>query len=186
MAQRFDFQCNAGHEFVLWSDAARMCPECGSEYLKRIFVDAPMVNTPRTKALDNLVRRELENRNITNIQGGGHEGDREKVTYKTTPAELAAAKIERDFPQMKDADAKRLVEENLKTRWAGLTPASVIKAGYQPNDLVKQMIPEGTVYRNGKHVAAPYKGGPNQLAINDRKMIQRQFRKDPDNLQIKK
>ena len=34
---RFDFECSLGHAFSLSSDDAYSCPECGSEFLKKLF-----------------------------------------------------------------------------------------------------------------------------------------------------
>src|SRR5574337_978763 len=134
MAAIYEFACQDGHEFQLWSDEARRCPQCGTEYLKRIFKTAPMVNTPKTKFLDNLVRNELENRGITNIQGGGHEGDREKITYKATETELKAKKVEADFPQiaaaMKNPSVVDVANQHAQMRWGQMTPAAAIKSGF--------------------------------------------------------
>lgn len=125
----FEFACQAGHEFQLWDDAARLCPVCGSEFLKRVFITPPMVNTPKTKALDNLVRTELERQGITNIQGGGHEGETEKVTYKTPPETLAAQKIERDFPALAQKQTIPQIDQRIKQQWSNLGVKGIIKSG---------------------------------------------------------
>jgi hypothetical protein len=98
---RFDFECQDGHLTTLWSDEARFCATCGSEFLKKVILDLNIGTKPVAK-VDNLVRKALEEQGITNIQGGGHEGDREKITRKTTPEQLQADKLLRDFPALKD------------------------------------------------------------------------------------
>ena len=130
MSVRYDFTCQNGHDFVLWSDSARLCPTCGSEYLKRIFVDPPMVNSNKSKAVDRLVRNELEARGISNIQGGGHEGDREKITWKSTPEDLAAEKVNRQMPAvMNKQDGVMSAIQQSQTKWANLGVKGIIKSG---------------------------------------------------------
>ena len=130
MSVRFDFACQGGHEFTLWSDDARLCPVCGSEYLKKIFLDPPMVNTTKSKVVDRLVRNELEARGISNIQGGGHEGDREKITWKSTPEDLAAQKVNRDMPAvMNRQDGVGDAIQQVQTKWANLGVKGIIKSG---------------------------------------------------------
>lgn len=102
---RFDFECQEGHQFVLWSDSARMCPECGSEYLKRIFVTAPAVTSGKTSVLDKMVQTQLDNMGITNLTQRG-EGESAKVDYKSTPEQLAANKVLEDFPAAKVAPSQ--------------------------------------------------------------------------------
>lgn len=185
MAVRFDFECQKGHTFTLWSDDARCCPICQNEYLKRVFLEPVGVVTPKTHAVDNLVRRELENRGITNIQGGGHEGEREKITYKTTPAELAAAKIEKDFPAMKDKRGLELADQQIKQRWSQIGVKGIIKANVPADPLIKSLMPVGTHVRGGKIWGNP-QFAPNNLGVRDRVMVQRQRIKDPENLKLKK
>lgn len=168
MAVRFDFECQEGHQFTLWSDGARLCPMCGNEYLKRVFIDPPMINVKPIAKVDNLVRRALEEQGITNIQGGGHEGDVEKITRKSTPADLAAEKILRDFPQVKDQNA--LIRQQVAAKWSKVGPQGVINSGLSK---------------------IPLAGAPKEAL----KIAPQQFRKDirsavrirdPENLQIKK
>lgn len=185
MAVRFDFACQDGHEFTLWSDDARMCPTCGSEFLKRIFIEPPMIGTQKPKFIDNLVRRELEARGITNIQGGGHEGDREKVTYKSTPAQLQAEKIMRDFPQMKDKNDIAAVDAAVKMKWGNLGVKGIINSNLPANPVLKSAIPLGTQFRDGKLVATGPQGD-NAFRANDSKLVQRRAIKDPENLQVKR
>ncbi len=185
MAVRYDFECSNGHQFTIWSDDARRCPSCESEFLKRVFVEPPMVNSGKTKVVDHMVRQQLESMGITNIQGGGHEGDREKVTYKSTPAQLAAQKIEKDFPQMNDPNGLEKATKQIVTRWSDLGVKGIIKGGFQPDPILKNAIPQGTIESGGKNIAiAPAE--PNQFRIHDSQMVRRQIRKDPENLQVKK
>lgn len=185
MAVRYDFECQDGHEFTLWSDDARLCPTCGSEFLKRIFVEPPMINTPKGKFVDNLVRRELEARGISNLQTTGHEGDRAKVSYKSTEADLKAEKIMRDFPQMKDKNDLAAVDQAVKMRWGSMGVKGIINSGLPANPVLKQAIPRGTEFRNGKLVATGPQGD-NAFRANDSKLVQRRMVKDPENLQVKR
>ena len=165
----YEFACQDGHEFQLWSDDARLCPTCGSEYLKRIFKTPPMIGTNKPAAVDALVKRELDARGITNIQGGGHEGDREKITYKSTPEELKADKIMRDFPAMKDKTAIAQIQKQVTTKWSNIGVKGIIKSG----------LGNSPDHQNTK--AAIVNAGR-----NDRFMTTRVYRKDPENLQLKK
>lgn len=185
MAVRFDFACQDGHEFVLWSDDARCCPTCGSEFLKRIFTTPPMINGPKRKFVDNLVRRELEARGITNLQSGAGQGDQAKVTYKTTEAELKADKIMRDFPQMKDKNDIAALDRAVKMKWGAMGVKGIINSNLPANPVLKQAIPTGTTFKDGKLVATGPQG-PNAFAVNDSKLVQRRIVRDPENLQIKK
>lgn len=122
---RFDFECPVGHQFTLWSDEARMCPQCGSEFLKKIILDLNVGTKPIAK-VDNLVRKALEEQGITNIQGGGHEGEREKITRKTTPEQLQADKLLRDFPALKDPRVE--VNNQIIGKWNTIGPQGVIQS----------------------------------------------------------
>jgi hypothetical protein len=185
MSVRYDFSCTEGHDFTLWSDQARMCPTCGSEFLKRIFIEPPMINTPRTGAVDRIVRHELESRGITNIQGTGHEGDRDKVTLKTTEAQLKADKIMRDFPQMKDKNDIATIDQAVKMKWSNIGVKGVINSGIPTNSALTGAIPKGTVFKDGKLVATGPQGD-NAFRANDTKLVQRRAIKDPENLQVKR
>src|ERR1043166_3803289 len=109
MSVRYDFECTAGHAFTLWSDDARMCPTCGSEFLKRVFLTAPAVNSGKSQFVDNLLKRELDARGITNVKSSGREGDSASVTYKSTPEDLASEMVTKAFPQM---DEKSMNNKN--------------------------------------------------------------------------
>jgi hypothetical protein len=124
---RFDFECPDGHITTLWDDDARFCAKCGNEYLKKVFVDAPNIRTKPIEKVDKLVRQALEEQGITNIQGGGHEGDREKITRKSTPEQLAAEKVLRDFPQLKDPNAQ--IQQQVAAKWAQVGAQGVISSG---------------------------------------------------------
>jgi putative FmdB family regulatory protein len=166
----FEFACKDGHEFQLWSDDARLCPTCGSEYLKRIFKTAPMIGTDKPARVDALVKREFDARGILNVQGGGHPGEREKVSMKSTPEDLAQQKIEREFPQIKaDPAGFAQLNKQVQQKWSNLGVKGVIKSGLanQPgHEAVK-----GAILNAGK---------------NDRLLTQRVMRKDPENLQVKR
>lgn len=143
-----------------------------------------MVNTPKTKVLDNMIRGELDRQGITNIQGGGHEGDRENVTRKSTPEDLKADKIMADFPQMKDPNEIQKAQAWAQTKWGGLNVKGVINSRLPANETLRQMIPTGTTFRDGKHVATP-PAGPNLFHANDSKFVQRAKRLHPEDLKKK-
>ena len=164
MSAIFEFACQQGHEFQLWSDDARMCPTCGSEYLKRIFKTPPNIGTNKPARVDALVRRELDARGITNIQGGGHEGDREKVTYKSTPEELAAEKVMRDFPAMNDKNHLQELHKQVVTKWSNIGVKGLIKS-----DLAR------TTHDNTKVAIAG-------AGSHDRVMTRRVFRQHPEDI----
>lgn len=185
MSVRFDFICAEGHEFTLWSDSARLCPTCGSEFLKRIFIEPPMINSAKPKVVDSMIRRELESRGITNIQSTGHEGDRAKVSYKSTEADLKAEKIMRDFPQMKDKNDIAELDKAVKMKWGNLGVKGIINSGIPANPALKAAIPLGTTFKDGKLVATGPQGD-NAFRANDSKLVQRIYRKDPENLQVKR
>lgn len=171
MPVRHDFQCKQGHITTLWSDAeARCCAECGSEYLKKVFIDPPMIGTDKPARVDALVRQEFDARGILNVQGGGHPGERERVSMKSTPEDLAQQKIEREFPQIK-ADPQGFAQLNnqVQQKWSSLGVKGVIKSGLANapgHEAVK-----GALLNAGK---------------NDRLMTNRVIRKDPENLQVKR
>ena len=165
----YEFACSAGHEFSLWSDDARLCPVCGVEFLKRIFKTPPMIGTDKPAKVDALVRQEFDARGITNIQGGGHEGDQEKVSYKSTPEQLAAAKIERDFPQLKQPAPIQQIGRQVQQRWSNIGVKGVINSGL------------GNTPEHERTKAAIVNAGR-----NDRLLTNRVFRKDPENLQVKR
>jgi len=166
MSAIFEFACQSGHEFQLWSDDARLCPTCGSEFLKRIFKTAPMIGTGKPARVDALVRNELEARGITNIQGGGREGDTEKVSYKSTPEQLAADKVIRDFPQLKQTPLQE-IDRAVKQRWSTLGVKGIIKSGL--HNTPEQAVVKGAILNAGR---------------NDRLLTNRVIRKDPENLTI--
>jgi chemotaxis response regulator CheB len=168
----------------MWDSDPRLCPTCGDEFLKVIFLTAPMVNEKASR-IDQLIKHELDARGISNLQTGGKEGERAKITYKTAPETLAAEKIERDFPQMKDRGAMAAAEQAAKAKWGNLDVKSVIGAGIGGNDALRSAIPIGTRNLNGKTVIMP-STEPNQFKLNDSKMVQRVVRKDPENLQVKR
>ena len=167
MAAIYEFECKDGHPFQLWSDAPRCCPECGSDLLRRVFKTPPMIGTGKPAKVDALVKRELDARGITNIQGGGHEGDKEKVTYKSTPEQLAADKVMRDIPIMKDATAVQQIDRQIKQRWGQMGVKGVINAGL--HKLPEHDTVKSTIVNAGR---------------NDRYMTNRIMRKDPQNLQV--
>lgn len=170
MPVRHDFQCKEGHITTLWSDAeARCCGECGSEYLKKVFIEPPMIGTDKPAKVDALVRQEFDARGITNIQGGGHEGDQEKVSYKSTPEQLAAAKIERDFPQLKQPAPIQQIGRQVQQRWSNIGVKGIINSGL------------GNTPEHERTKAAIVNAGR-----NDRLLTNRVFRKDPENLQVKR
>lgn len=122
---RFDFECQHGHLTTLWSDEARFCATCGSEFLKKVILDLNVGTKPVAK-VDNLVRKALEEQGITNIQGGGHEGEREKITRKTTPEQLQADKLLRDFPALKDPRLQ--INNEIVGKWNAIGPQGVIQS----------------------------------------------------------
>lgn len=184
MPVRHDFVCKDGHEFTLWTDDARLCPVCGCEYLKKIFIEPPMINK-KAKGIDALIKNELDARGITNIKSDGREGDTAKVTYKTAPETLAAAKIERDFPQMQDKDGLAIAKKQIVDKYSSIGVKGLINAGVPGSDVLKSAIPVGTRNVNGRNIIMP-SAEPNAFKVNDAKMVQRNFRKDPDNLQVKR
>ena len=184
MSVRYDFTCQNGHDFTLWSDDARLCPTCGSEFLKRIFIEPVAINTQKSKAIDQIVRRELENRGITNIRTDGHEGDKAQITYKTPPEKLAAQKIERDFPQMNDPTGLDKAKQQVFTRWSNLGVKGVIGMGLK-NEFLTSNIPVTTTVKNGK-IQGHGTFAPNTYGMNDKQMVDRKRVKDPENLKLKK
>ena len=167
--KRFDYECTNGHLMTLWEDDPRMCGACGSEFLKRVFLEPPMINTPKSKMVDQMVRRELENRGITNIKSDGHEGESAKVTYKSTPAQLAAAKIEKDFPQMNDPNGVEIARQQIINRWSSIGVKGVIKSGIGSTPEVAGVK---SILMDAKN--------------HDRDMVRRIPIKDPQNLQVKR
>lgn len=182
----FEFACADGHEFQLWQDEARLCPICGSEFLKRIFVTPPNVNTSRTNFVDNLIKNEFDKRGITNVKSDGKEGETNKVTYKSTPADLAAEKVKREFPQMNDPNAIQQMKNAVHAQWAQVGPKGVINSGIGKGQNAG-LFPVGTTPdpRTGKLIANPT-FTPNEFARNDKLMVNRRQIKDPENLTIKR
>jgi hypothetical protein len=163
-----EYVCRSGHEFELWHDDNRVCPGCGGTDIKRVFRTPPNIGTGKPARVDALVRGELEARGITNIQGGGHEGDREKVTYKSTPEQLAADKIFRDFPVMNDKSELQRINQSVIQKWTDIGVKGVIKSG------LGKTTHENTLAAIGG------------AGAHDRIMTRRVVRRDPENLTIKK
>lgn len=93
MSIRFDFACTEGHEFVLWSDDARLCPVCGSEFLKRIFLTAPGVTTERAKKTDQVLKSQIDAFGFSNMSS--RPGEKAKFTRETDPKLIEAERAAR-------------------------------------------------------------------------------------------
>jgi len=163
MDVRYDFECQSGHQFTLWSDDARMCPTCGNEFLKRVFLTPPAATTGKANQIEKLVQRELSARGISNIQSRG-EGEHAKLTYASTPESLASEMVTKEFPQLPQINGIQKVMSNVTARWAGVGAQGVIRSGLPRNQMAQDFLKSPTSY-----------GRPEVVRI-----------RDPENLQVKK
>ena len=75
----------------------------------------------------------------------------------------------RDFPVMKDKNAIQQINQQVVTKWSNLGVKGIIKSGL--GNTPEHQTTKAAIVNAGK---------------NDRMMTQRVYRKDPENLQVKR